>query len=401
MLGDAWIVITVLITLAALVFKQAPLFIVAVLFFLTSGVARLWARYSLSRLEFKRELSANKAFWGDHITLDLSLANLKMLPLPWIMIQEEIPRGVSLLKGRVSPAFKNNRDLLSNFISLGWYHKITRRYPMLCSRRGIYVFGPATVSSGRKKTEVESLDRLTVYPRILTLAELGIPSRHPFGDLRIKRHLFEDPIMVMTTRDYVSSDPMKHIAWKATARMQRMQTRVFEHTTTVDLALFLDTRLAANTNYWSIISPDFLETAVLAAAAISSHAFKEGYNVGFYANEYYFQSEHLIKLPPSNNPDQMREILEALAQVQGIPALTMEELLLREVRQLNWESTIVLITPVVTLSLVALLKRLQRAGRRVALITIGKSGFDGFEGLQVYRVSEEVYKRNLESLNLQ
>ena len=97
----------------------------------------------------------------------------------------------------------------------------------------------------------------------------------------------------------------------------------------------------------------------------------------------------------------MREILEALAQVQGIPALTMEELLLREVRQLNWESTIVLITPVVTLSLVALLKRLQRAGRRVALIIIGKSGFDGFEGLQVYRVSEEVYKRNLESLNLQ
>jgi len=97
----------------------------------------------------------------------------------------------------------------------------------------------------------------------------------------------------------------------------------------------------------------------------------------------------------------MREILEALAQVQGIPALTMEELLLREVRQLNWESTIVLITPVVTLSLVALLKRLQRAGRQVALITIGKSGFDGFEGLQVYRVSEEVYKRNLESLNLQ
>jgi uncharacterized protein (DUF58 family) len=407
MLGGAWIFITVLLLFLAIVLKQAPLFIVAVLFFLTSGVARLWSKYSLSRVQFERKLSAKRVFWGDNITLDISVTNAKLLPLPWIMAQEEVPRGVTFLKGKLSPSYKSNREVLSNFLSLSWYHKITRRYPVQCQKRGVFIFGPAVVSSGdpfgffRKKIVYEKADRLLVYPKILPLEDIGIPSRHPFGDLRVKRHLFEDPVLVMTTREYVNGDPMKHIHWKSTARLQRLQSRVFEHTTTIDMALFVDTRTAADTNYWSIISPDFLETAILTAAAISNHSFKEGYKVGLYANEYYYQSEHLMKLAPSNNPDQFRSILEGLAQIQGIPALTMDKLLLREARQMPWETTIVMITAVPTLELVASLKRFKRAGRRVALVLIGPDNMPGnLEGIQVYRVSEDVYRKNLESMRL-
>jgi uncharacterized protein (DUF58 family) len=323
------------------------------------------------------------------------------------MAQEEVPRGVTFLKGKLSPSYKSNREVLSNFLSLSWYHKITRRYPVQCQKRGVFIFGPAVVSSGdpfgffRKKIVYEKADRLLVYPKILPLEDIGIPSRHPFGDLRVKRHLFEDPVLVMTTREYVNGDPMKHIHWKSTARLQRLQSRVFEHTTTIDMALFVDTRTAADTNYWSIISPDFLETAILTAAAISNHSFKEGYKVGLYANEYYYQSEHLMKLAPSNNPDQFRSILEGLAQIQGIPALTMDKLLLREARQMPWETTIVMITAVPTLELVASLKRFKRAGRRVALVLIGPDNMPGnLEGIQVYRVSEDVYRKNLESMRL-
>jgi uncharacterized protein (DUF58 family) len=284
---------------------------------------------------------------------------------------------------------------------------LTRRYPLQCQKRGVFIFGPAAISSGdpfgffRTKTVNEKTDRLLVYPKILPLEDIGIPSRHPFGDLRVKRHLFEDPVQVMTTREYVNGDPLKYIHWKSTARLQSLQSRVFEHTTTIDMALFVDTRTTADTNYWSIISPDFLETSILAAAAISNHSFKEGYKVGLYANEFYFQSEHLMKLPPSNNTDQFRSILEGLAQIQGIPALTIDKLLIREGRQLPWETTIVIITAVPTLELITALKRFKRAGRRVALVLVGPASAPGnLEGIQVYRVSEEVYKKNLESLQL-
>lgn len=407
MLGGAWIVITLILLLLAVILKQAPLFIVAVLFFLTSGVARLWSRYSLERLKYERKLSAKKVFFGDDITLEISISNSKMLPLPWIMAQEEVPRGVTFVKGRLTPSHKNNREVLSNFVSLSWYHKLTRRYPIHCQKRGVFLFGPAVLSAGdpfgffRKKITLEESERLLVYPKILPLEDIGIPSRHPFGDLRVKRHMFEDPVLVMSTREYVYGDPLKYIHWKSTARMQRLQSKVFEHTTTIDMALFLDTRTAADTNFWSIISPDFLETAVLAATAISNYSFQEGYKVGLYANEYYFQSEHLMKLAPSNNTDQFRNILEALAQIQGIPALTMDKLLNREARQLPWETTIVMITAVPTIELITALRRFKRAGRRVALVLIGSGDLPGnLEGISIYRVSEEVYRKNLDTLRL-
>ena len=408
MLGGAWLFITVVLLLLAIILKQAPLFIVAVLFFLTSGIARLWSKYAFLRLHYNRHLSSTRAFFGDTVGFEFSVTNNKFLPLPWLLIREEIPKGVELRQGKVTASHKNERAILSNFISLAWYHRLTRRYQMLCRKRGVFAFGPTEISSGdpfgffRNKIVREEQDQLIVYPRIVPLADIGIPSRHPFGELRIKRHLFEDPVQVMTTRDYVSSDPLKYIHWKASARVQRLQSRVFEHTTTMDIALFLDTRSVADANYWSVISPDFLETGVLTAASIADHSFKEGYKVGLCANEYYYRSSHLIKLPPSSNTEQFRQILEALAQVQGFPVMTIDKLLAREARQLEWETTVVVISAVPTADLTASLKHLQRVGRKVALVLIGASApASGLAGISIYRVSEEVYRRQAESLRLE
>jgi len=407
MLGNAWLVLTVLILIIAVILKQSPLLIVAVLFFLTSGLARLWSRYSLNRVEYRRKLSSQRVFFGEQITFELSITNRKPLPLPWIRIQEEIPEDLNLLKGKTSPSHKTGRQVLSNFLSLGWYHRLTRRYQVQCLKRGIYEFGPVSISSGdafgffRKKLDLEGHERLLVYPRILPLEDLGIPSRHPFGDLRVRRHIFEDPVQVMTTRDYINGDPLKNIHWKASARLQKLQTRVFEHTTTMDIALFLDTRTVADTFYWSLISTDFLETAVLAAASIANYSLNNDYKLGFYANEYFYFSDNLIRLPPSSHPDQLREVLEALANIRGLATLPVEKLLNREARQISWETTIVLITAVPTANLIASLKKYHKAGRRVALIVIGSAApvVKG-EGIMVYRVSPEVYRRKMEALRL-
>ena len=275
------------------------------------------------------------------------------------------------------------------------------------ARTGLFFFGPTNIKSGdpfgffRNQTTLEDQDQLIVYPRILASGRTGYtlsPSVRRFAGAAppVRR-----PGAGHDHRDYVSGDPLKHIHWKATARSQNIQSRVFEHTTSVDLALFLDTRTVADTFYWSLISPDFLETGVLTATAIAAYAVKNDYKVGLYANEYYYYSDRLMRLPPSNHPDQLKSILEALAQVKGFPAMTMEKLLSKETRNLTWETTIVLITAVPTEGLLYTLKRLQRAGRRVALVKIGKQApAIKIEGLLTYQVSEEVYSRQMEAISL-
>jgi uncharacterized protein (DUF58 family) len=408
MLGSAWLLLTLVFLIIAIFLQQTPLLILSVLFFLTSGIARLWARFSLTRVEYHRHLSARRVFFGDTLDLTISVANRKFLPLPWLQVEDEIPAEVTFLKGKTRISAATSRNILSNFISLGWYHRLTRHYPLRCTKRGLFFFGPVDIKSGdpfgffRNVSHVGKRDQLLVYPRIVSLESLGIPSRHPFGDLRVRRHLFEDPVQTMTTREYIAGDPLKHIHWKTTARLQQLQTRVFEHTTTVDLALFLDTRTVADTFYWNLMVSDYLETAILAATALAQYAIDNDYQIGLYANEYYHYSNHLIRLPPASHPDQFKEILGALAQVKGLPALNMEKVLFDVARNLPWETTIVLVTAVLTDDLVASLRHFQKAGRRVALVLIGPASPPiGVEGILQYRVSPEIYRRELASLRLE
>jgi len=405
MLGGAWLFITLVLLLAAVILRQVPLLLVALLFFLASGVARLWARYALERVEYVRRLSASRVFFGETVTLEVGIANRKILPLPWVHVQDEVPQEVTFLKGKPSPSHKPTRDVLSSVMSLAWYQRLTRRYPVLCLRRGYFPFGPATVRSGdlfgffRKEATEEKLDYLLVYPRVVPLEDLGIPSRDPFGDLRVRRHLFEDPVRVVTTRDYVHGDPLRRIHWKASARLRRLQSRVFEPTTTVDLALFLDTRTVEPPFHGQ--KEQLLETAIIVAASIASHAVQEGYRVGLYVNEPYPLSERMVKLPPSDHPDQLQRVLEALAQVRGWPLLELEQLLNREVRRLPWGSTLAAVTAVPTGPLLTTLQRFRRAGRRVALISVGQQAARSrTDGLPVYHVSDQVYWRELASLQL-
>ncbi len=407
MLGGAWLFISIVLIILAVILKQPSLLIIGVLFFVTSGIARIWSRYSLQKLEYKRTLSAERVFFGEQITLDISITNRKFLPLPWLHIEEEVPNAITFLKGKTTASSKPERSVLSNFLSVGWYHKLTRKYPIHCLKRGYFTFGPATINSGdpfgffRIDEIINDEQRLLVYPKILPLEEIGIPSRHPFGDLRIRRHLFEDPVLVMATRDYVAGDPLKRINWKATARLQQLKTRVLEHTTTVDIALFLDTRTVTDKYYWGKMITELLETAVLTATSIANYSIEQGYKVGFYANEFYWESDRPMRLPPSNHPEQLKAILEALAHVKGIPSQTIEKLMNKETRSLSWESTIVLVTAAPTEEVISTFKRLKRAGRKVGLILVGANVTSlKLEGITTYQVSEDVFRNNLSLLRL-
>ncbi len=405
MLGGAWLLVAVLLLVAAALLRQVPLLLLALLFLLASGMARLWSRHALDRLEYTRRLSTARAFFGETITLETRVANRKVLPLPWVRVQDEVPEAVAFLKGSTTHSHKPTRQLLSSLTSLAWYHQVTRRYAVQCLRRGYFAFGPAAIASGDlfgffdKETTAEKLDYLLVYPRVVPLESLGIPSKEPFGDLRLRRHLFEDPVQVATIRDYAPGDPFRRIHWKATARLQRLQSRVFEHTTTVDLALFLDTATVPPP-FWGV-SEQRLETAVIVVASIASFALSKSYRTGLYVNEPYLQSDKAIRLPPSDHPDQLQRILEALAHVRGWPYPALEDMLAREARSLPWDATLVVVTAVPTDGLVSTLSRFRRVGRSVALIVVGDDASQAnLDGMSVYHVSDSIYWRELAAVQL-
>ncbi len=391
--------------LIGVILGQIPLLLIAFLLLLVWGTTRLWERYALTRIEYHRRLSSKRAFFGEELLLELEVANRKPLPLPWVEIDDEIPEEITFLKGKTTQSHKTARVHLTSLLSLGWYHRVKRLYPIRCDQRGYFTFGPTRICSGdlfgfsRQEIEFSDIDRLIVYPRIVPLEQPGIPSKQPLGDIRTKRHIFQDPVLTMGVRDYHFGDSLKRIHWKTTARIGKLQTKVFEPTTSVDMGIFLDVRTVQPPG-WGLVAQS-LELGVMAAASIANHAMSAGYRVGLYANQRRQPIGELVRIPPSQHVDQMVYILEALAQIHSSESMPIARFVSLESRNLPWGSTMVLITAVPTETLLATLLRMKRAGRRVALVIVGGSEMPNLGGLPVYRISDDVPWREVETLSLE
>ncbi|MBN1643853.1 MAG: DUF58 domain-containing protein [Dehalococcoidales bacterium] len=405
MFGNLWLFITILLCLASLILNRGLLLLVAALFFLTGGVAKLWGNYCLRRVEYHRKLSSERVFFGEEVTLEVEVSNRKPLPLPWIQIDDEIPKELTLLKGKTTPSRFATHTTLSNLFSLSWYHKVKRRYPLQCRQRGYFTFGPAEIRSGdffglfTRTQDVELVDHLMVYPKILPLEKLGIPSKQPLGDIRTRNHIFQDPVLTAGVREYHFGDSLKRIHWKSTARLGQLQTKVFEPTTTVDMGIFMDVRTVALPHWGNV--PELLELVIVTAASISNYALSEGYRVGLYVNQNRENSAELIRIPPSQHVSQMKNILEALSPVRPFEMESISSLVINESRNLPWGSTLVVITAIPSKELLAALFQMKRTGRKVALITVGdKEAAVSSDGLIVYHVSSDVMWDKIDTLNV-
>ena len=405
MIGELWLFFTIVLLIVSIIIKQVPLFLVALLFFMAGGLARLWDKYSLNRVEYRRRLSSHRVFFGEEVKMEVEVSNRKPLPLPWLQADDEIPKEVTLLKGKTMSDYSLTHQLLSNLFSISWYHKVKRHYTIQCPQRGYFTFGPTKISSGdmfgfyTRYKELDTSDYLIVYPKIVPLEKLGIPSMQPLGEIRTRNHLFQDPVLTMGIREYQYGDSLKSIHWKSTARTGRLQTKIFEPTTTIDMGIFLDVR-TVQPPYWGVIT-EKLELAIVAAASMANDALSEGYRVGLYVNQNNPDSPELVRLPPNRHPEQLKRILEALAMIKPVYTTPIAEVLLQESRNLPWGSTMVVITAVPTEPLLSALLRMKRVGRKVVLITIGSHKAISSNGLMTYHVDEAIGWEKMENLSLQ
>ena len=207
-----WYLVGAALLLASVVFHQPLVFVAGLLALALGPIPELWYRFCFAGLVYRRHLSERRVFFGETVTLRLSVENRKPLPLPWLEIEDEFPEPLTSQGGRLEPHFKPRRMLLMNALSLWWYQRVTRRYQVRCAARGVFTLGPLTLRSGdpfgllTREQRIEELDTLLVYPPILPIERFGLPAHHPFGERRAPRRLLEDPTRVIGVREWQPED---------------------------------------------------------------------------------------------------------------------------------------------------------------------------------------------------
>jgi uncharacterized protein (DUF58 family) len=227
----AYVVLTALGLLAALIFARPELALIALPFAAVLAFGLALERRPDVRIHI--ELERDRVLEDDEITFELELNARDSAPRLELLV--EIPHGVELMEGRNPHALR---------LELG--EERTLQLRLRCERWGAYRVGDVHVrtrdAAGLFAWE-QTLDRgvpLRVYPRPEELRELVAPlETQLFTGNRVSRQKGEG-LEFADLRPFAAGDRIRRINWRASARRGDLWVNEFHAERNADVILFLD-----------------------------------------------------------------------------------------------------------------------------------------------------------------
>lgn len=283
-----WYILALALFVLSPVLQQPILFLASLFTLLVGLVPDLWYRQALRHLLVRQSVDHRQVFFGEDVTLSVSIENHKLLPLPWLQVENKVTPPLALVPRRASRLQAVRRDTLNSTWLLWSFQRVTRHYRMRCEERGFHTFGPLRLSSSdpfgwlESDLTVPASETLLVYPLIAPVEAFGLAAVNPLGENVLPRPLLEDPLRVSGIRDYVLGDDPRRIHWKATAHAGELKSKIYEPPALRRLLILLDV--------WNYeqrsgkTDADMQEFTISAAASLAMWALDEGYMVGLLAN---------------------------------------------------------------------------------------------------------------------
>ncbi len=339
---------------------------------------------ALKRLIANRQYN-DHAFWGENVSITIRLTNHARLPLPWIQLSESV--AVHLAAGIT----------INQVITLSPRETAEFNYVVNARRRGYYRVGPLRLAMGDlfglvKEQHSELIaDYLTIYPRIIPLAQLGLPSRLPFGTIASHQRLFEDPARIFGVRDFRSGDSLRQINWKVSSHIQNLMVKTYEPAISLKTAVLLN---LFTSDYRRQNRPVTIEWAIEVAASLAAHLINQKQDVGLITNgiDPLIQSEgedsdfdeasgrlmisdtiptmRTPDIPPRHGRAHLMKILERLARIEQGDTINFQQWAYQACLHLSWGVTILTITASGDETTCHILHRLVKAGYNPVLIVI-------------------------------
>ena len=384
LVSESWLLGSGFIVGVGMLAESTVMIALGVLLFSTGAFARLWSRLSLAEVTYTRELSMRRAFVGETVDVRTRLMNAKLLPVPWIELREQVPRDLPLTGARVRPSGIPRVSMIQRSTSLSGNEALDWQFTVAPAERGYYRLGPARLRSGDlfgffdREEQLPHEDALLVYPQTFELPDLGLDSERPFGDRRGGSRLFEDPSRVVGVRDYLPGDPLKRVDWNATARVGRLQSRLYEPSRS--LATVVALNVTTMEHSWEGYIPLLLERNVSIAASIARFVAEKGEAVGLVANGAFPDSDRPIRIGAGNRPDQLVHILEALAIIAPYTTSTLAGELESRQHPLPVGANVVVVAALMPRDLVATLNRLRSEGHTIHVVKTTEGPWDAALG---------------------
>lgn len=337
-------------------------------------VSKFWVWRMATGLRLSRNLE-QRAFLGDTLHVRISLRNTSFLPIPWLNVHETLPYELATY------------EVLRRVIAIRPRSQANIDYQLSASRRGYHPVGPLQVRYGdvfgfaQREANVDQPMNVIVYPEIVSLDKLGLPSTTPFGTVRTSKIFYQDPSRMIGCRKYRPSDGRKMINWKVSARAGAIHVRQLEPAVSHEVTIFVDLNPGGYSTDWVNYAS---ELSIVVAASLASALINGRQAVGVVVNgldkvlvgSRAIPGERARRIRGENRPrvsvgkgrQHLMEILALLSRVSLLEGEDIGEELRTASLKLSWGSTLVVVTGKGGRDLTRSLLERKKAGHNVAAI---------------------------------
>ncbi|KRG14994.1 hypothetical protein ACA30_07310 [Virgibacillus soli] len=341
------------------------------------GQVFVFDRWGLTKIYYRRSFSKEAVFTGESIEMVDEISNKKLLPVPWLRLESKIAANLEFQKrSQLDNDVHAGGDFHRTLFSLMPYQKVRRRQTLTCQKRGYYRFQTVSLTTGdifgfgQVFKSVPSKAEIIVYPRLVSMDEIPLPTHSWLGDVVVRRWIMEDPFLTAGVREYSAGDPLNTINWKATARAQALQ--VSQKDFSADHHLMIYVNFNQTEDIWRpIVDETLMETAISYAATIAQYALDNGIDTGFGCNSYFDEMDKQpIRIDPATGAQHLQYLLETMAKLKIGSSTYFDFFLKDEVEREVEGIDILIITAIVTEKMSEYIKQLEARGNSVEILEL-------------------------------
>lgn len=285
-----------------------------IIFAIVLAQALIYKRYWSRSLTPVFRFSTEEAFEGDSAVLHTEIANKKILPLPWLLLEYELSAHL-VFAGEFSSGV--GTSLKTGLYAVMMYRRVRRKLPFTCAKRGYYRLRRIRLTSSNLlhtqtyNKDISCAASLTVFPKLLDASdELEIFVNSLDAMMLVRSLINPDPFTFRGIREYVPTDPLRSVNFKATAVARQLMVNVHMPASSCRLEIILNLE-----HYCPAPNDELFEQAIRLAATLANHYIGRDVMVGFYTNGRDVVTGAQMRILPGTQPAQLHAIYRALATV--------------------------------------------------------------------------------------
>jgi uncharacterized protein (DUF58 family) len=319
----------------------------------------LWARYSLSKLVFRRSSAAGRVQVGETFDERLMLDNVSVMPKLWVQVAD----------GSTLPGHR-----AGYVASMGGRKRATWRARTVCRQRGRFQLGPVIATSGdpfglfRRRIFLTTQKELLVLPHVIPLTNFALFTGGLPGRGRSSRRALQTTTNATTIRDYTVGDALNRIHWRSTAHYNKLMVKEFDLDPAMDAWIFLDLHDTVQAGEGEHSTEEY---GVTIAASIAAYLLRQDLSLGMIVNA---EQREILSLDRGDR--QLERVLEMLAVVEAGSGPDLKEALAVDAFHFGRNTVAIVITPSSSRDWHDGLRHLQRRGVQVAVVGLDAASFD-------------------------